>query len=153
MEGEGKGKDESMQRHTRQVMHLSPRQGNGGGMCNNINRGTAWSSRARRGNGFGFAGVAGRALKPGVWLAPVRADLRYTQYLQTPSPALPKASCCRASFARTTGRDSWPRKAILPSLPAGEPEGEIVDDEMYRLRRKDSQVQKTGSCVGRMRQR
>jgi hypothetical protein len=28
MEGEGKGRDESMRRHTRQVMHLSPRQGN-----------------------------------------------------------------------------------------------------------------------------
>jgi hypothetical protein len=80
-ERERKGRDESMQRHTRQVMHLSPRQGNGGGMCNNINR---------RANGFWFRWcVAGRALKPGVWLAPVRADLRYNSVPADaqPSPA------------------------------------------------------------------
>jgi hypothetical protein len=65
--------------------------------------------------------VAGRALKPGVWL-PLRT-CGTTQYLQkrTPSPA--ESLACRASFVRTTSRDaSKARKGSHPSLPAGESE-------------------------------
>jgi hypothetical protein len=107
----------------------------GGGMWDNINPRTVL---------FRWC-VAGRALKPGVWLL---TDL-WLQ-LSTCRNAQPcRKPRCRASFARTTGRDQEARKGSHPSLPAGEREGEM-DERCIDRGERYSQVQKARSCEGWM---
>ena len=158
MEGEGKGRDESMRRHTRQVMHLSPRQGNWVGCAIVINRGTAWSSRARREDWmvlcFGWC-VAGRALKPGVWLLSTRASgptVQSSTCRRQPSPAESLAAVPRLLVAQ--GRDSKERQSS--ELARGRERDEMREREReVWTKERDLQVQqKTRSpYVGRMRRR
>ena len=159
MEGEGKGRDESMRRHTRQVMHLSPRQGNWVGCAIIINRGTAWSSRARREDWmvlcFGWC-VAGRALKPGVWLLSTRASgptVQSSTCRRQPSPAESLAAAVPRLLV-AQGRDSKERQSS--ELARGRERDEMRERERgVWTKERDLQVQqKTRSpYVGRMRRR
>lgn len=113
-----------------------------GGMCNNINRGTAWSSRARREDWmvlcFGWC-VAGRALKPGVWLLSTRASgptVPSSTCRRQPSPAESLAAVPRLLVAQ--GRDSNCQERQSSELARGRERDEMREREVWTKSRRET---------------
>jgi hypothetical protein len=100
-ERDRKGRDESMQRHTRQVMHLSPRQGNGVGCAIIVISTEALVSL-----------VCSRPRAETRGLAPVRAERTYGTFSTCRRPAQPcRKPRCRASFAGKPFFRACPRES------------------------------------------